>query len=793
MILKSLKRISSLRLRLVVNILFWISPLLALTLLSNQSWFRQYSPCFVREYLSNQPWLNILLVLTVLVVVWYGVEYLILRQIRALTNALLRLNSGEWEGRTEPSDAKGELGQFVNQFDEMAEAFLKKQQAWDEADRKLLNRAMLQTSVAVVGQCALTSRDLAVICEQAVYRVTEMFGMEYGMLFQRLPDGRLQLIASTGYQVSENDEASPANQSRSQMAWTAETGELSMVNDWNQETGFEKPPLLATLAVRSGLAAAIPTRGRPYGVLAVHSTSRRVFSADEIQFLHAVANIVGMAHERLKAEAETEMLAAFVKENPNAAMGLTAEGEVNYYNSAAQKLAAAVGRNHPAELLPDPIGPILNNCLATGQSISGLITQINDQTISWAFHPLATGNLVHCYAKNITSRLNLEEQLRQSQKMESIGRLAAGVAHDFNNMLTIIQGHSSRLLNHAGLNGESREAVEAVHGAAERAAGLTRQLLMFSRKNVIQPQPLDLRQVVGNMNKLLCRLLGETITFNFTPPPELSNIRGDTGMIEQILMNFAVNAHDAMAEGGTLTVTLSEMDADPEALRYHPDVPPGRFVRMDVTDTGCGMTDEVRARIFEPFFTTKEVGKGTGLGLATVFGIVKQHSGWIEVASTPGHGSTFTVFFPVCTDALPETAETHAAPACGGCETVLVVEDEDAIREMACLFLNDGGYQVLTAASGREALEVWREHSDKIDLLLTDMKMPEGVSGLQLAEEMLRTRPNLKIVFTSGYSEDTVSSEFLTRTGARFLPKPYSYSAITQIIRESLDAPVPQA
>ncbi len=469
---------------------------------------------------------------------------------------------------------------------------------------------------------------------------------------------------------------------------------------------------------------------------------------------------------------------------------MSADGSITYLNPAAERLAQAVGRSHPREILPVDVSEIAAVCLQSGTSRANLETRISDRTISWSFYPVLSSNVVHCYGEDITTRLNLEEQLLQSQKMESIGQLAAGVAHDFNNMLTIIQGHTSKLLMDPGLTPTVQDATLAVYGAAERAAGLTRQLLMFSRKNMMQPRPLNLHEVVASLNKMLGRLLGETISLRFECPQEPPPVYGDAGMIDQVLMNLAVNAHDAMPNGGTLTIGVDECWVGPDYLEHHPDARIGHFVRLQMTDTGCGMSAKVRARIFEPFFTTKEPGKGTGLGLATVFGIGKQHAGWVEVASEVGHGTTFTIFFPASDEmpeAKPETSLMTTPTATRGSETVLVVEDELVLREMARDFLIDCGYRILEASSGRQALQVWGKHRSEIDLLLTDMKMPEGISGMELAEKMLAEQPALRVIFTSGYSDDIVSGEILERNHARFLPKPYSYSDLTRIVRESLN------
>jgi CheY-like chemotaxis protein len=314
----------------------------------------------------------------------------------------------------------------------------------------------------------------------------------------------------------------------------------------------------------------------------------------------------------------------------------------------------------------------------------------------------------------------------------------------------------------------------------------------------MQPRPLNLHEVVANLSKMLGRLLGETIALRLDCVQEPPAVYGDAGMIDQVLMNLAVNAHDAMAGGGTLTISVDECWVGLEYLEHHPDARIGHFVRVQVADTGCGMPSKVRARIFEPFFTTKEPGKGTGLGLATVFGIVKQHAGWIEVASEVGQGTTFTIFFPASDETLVPDGEEPVAAApqtAGGSETILVVEDELVLREMARDFLKDSGYRILEAGSGREALRVWGEHHSEIDLLLTDMKMPEGVSGMELAEKMIVKHPDLRVIFTSGYSDDMVSPEILARNNARFLPKPYAYTDLTRMVRECLNdrKPAPPA
>jgi len=787
---KSLNRISSLRLQLVASVFLWISPALLLTFIVNQDWFWDYAPEWLKQYTLSVPWGSFFVGLLALVAAWYGGEHFISRQVRILSRAVLRLSGGDLQARTGLHGVAGELGQLGDKFDKMAAALQQHAAERDTAERKLRDHAHQQTIVAALGQCALVGNDLDTLFTQGAIMSAEMLAADYSAIFERQPDGRLFLHAGTGWKAGTVGQAFAFPEQDSPVGFSAVTGEVTMLPDVAAQTRFKLPPLLAAHDVVGALTAAIPTRTLPFGVLAVFTKQPREFTPDEVQFLLSAANTIGIATERRRAEAAMQRLASFVKENPNPALEMSADGSLTYVNAAAEKLALAIGRAQPRDILPPEAGEIAADCLHSGASRSNVETKIGDHTISWSFHPVLSSNVVHGYGEDITARLNLESQLLHSQKMESIGQLAAGVAHDFNNMLTIIQGHTSKMLLNPGLPPGVRDSTLAVFGAAERAAGLTRQLLMFSRKNIMQPRLLNLRESVASLNKMLGRMLGETIALKFDCPQDPPLIYGDAGMVDQILMNLAVNARDAMPDGGSLTISVDECWVGPDYLEQHPDARIGHFVRLQISDTGGGMSPQVRARLFEPFFTTKEPGKGTGLGLATVFGIVKQHAGWIEVASELKHGATFAIFFPACNELLAAPADTPvaAAPAAvGGSETILVVEDEPILREMAHDFLADCGYRILEAGSGREALQVWARHRSEIDLLLTDMKMPEGMSGMELAEKMLAELPALHVVFTSGYSDDIVSPEMLARNHARFLPKPYSYADLTQIVRESLN------
>ena len=390
--------------------------------------------------------------------------------------------------------------------------------------------------------------------------------------------------------------------------------------------------------------------------------------------------------------------------------------------------------------------------------------------------------------EDITERLMLEAQLRQSQKMESVGQLAAGVAHDINNILTVIQGHAGLLLNAVPPGADSTRSIKQISAAAERAASFIRQLLTFSRKQIFRSKILDLNSVLQNLKGMLPRLIGEDITLETHCQPELPCIQADTGMVEQIVMNLAVNARDAMPKGGKLTITTSAEEIDAAYLRQHPEAHAGSFVCLTVSDTGCGMDRKVLQRIFEPFFTTKEVGKGTGLGLATVYGVVKQHHGWIEVQSDVGVGTTFKIYIPVAGKhgdaAADQSAKTESIR--GGKETILLVEDEIGLLELVREVLQQYQYHVLIASSGVEALRVWDESNGKVDLLLTDMIMPGGMTGTDLAAELLRRKPALKVIYASGYSSALTGKDF-TQGDNIFLAKPYQPNQVAQLIRNTLD------
>jgi len=504
-----------------------------------------------------------------------------------------------------------------------------------------------------------------------------------------------------------------------------------------------------------------------------------------------VVGILGMYEditERRKAEELVRRLAAFPQFNPNPILEFREDGGVIYVNQAAQNAVTAFGKTQVADLLPADIGEIVRNCLASGASTRGLEVRVGSHTLNWSLFPVMSSRTVHAYGQDVTERLNLELQLRQLQKMDAVGRLAGGVAHDFNNILTAILGYVNVLLLDKTLAPAAIEQLQEIARAADRAGGLTRQLLTFSRRQVLQPKLLNLNEVINNMNQMLRRIIGEDIELDLRFAAELPPVHADEVMMEQVILNLAVNARDAMPGGGQLIIATDATELTAADARKNPESRPGRFVCLTVTDTGCGMDENIRASIFEPFFSTKESGKGTGLGLATVYGIVKQHEGWIVASSAVGKGSQFRIFLPAHT-AVPAGGEARrpAGKVRGGTETVLIAEDEPAVRKLVHSTLTRFGYQVLEAASGAEGLRVWDQSAGQVDLLVTDMVMPGGMSGRDLADQLLSRKPGLRVLFISGYNLDMGGADFAPHKGYKFLPKPFTPDTLAQAVRNCLD------
>ncbi len=394
--------------------------------------------------------------------------------------------------------------------------------------------------------------------------------------------------------------------------------------------------------------------------------------------------------------------------------------------------------------------------------------------------------VIQCNIRDVTARRSLEEQFRQAQKMEAIGQLAGGVAHDFNNIIMGMMGYTQLIVDRLPKESEEAECAREIYTTAERAAALTRQLLSFSRKQILATEVLDLNTVIDGFQKMLGRLLGEDIDLCIAPAPDLGMVKADPGQIEQVIMNLAVNARDAMPEGGKLTIETGNVDLDEEYAAQHADATPGPHVMLAVSDTGCGMDAATSKKVFEPFFTTKGLDEGTGLGLATVYGIVRQSGGTIHVYSEPGEGTAFKVYLPRIDEAPEVKKPSRPTDTRGAGETILAVEDEETLRGLLVRILERAGYNLLLAANGNEALEVCENHEGTIDLLLTDVVMPE-MGGRQLADRLAQTRAEIKVLYMSGYTHDAIAHKGVLASGTQFIQKPFNPNALLAKIREVLE------
>jgi two-component system cell cycle sensor histidine kinase/response regulator CckA len=509
--------------------------------------------------------------------------------------------------------------------------------------------------------------------------------------------------------------------------------------------------------------------------------------------------------ERKTAEERLRKLSHAVEQSPALVVITDKAGNVEYVNPkftqvSAYQLEDVLGKNpriwKSGETSQEEYQKLWTTITAGGEWHGEFLNRTKDGEVYRASAALsairdATGNITHflSVAEDVTARRSMEEQYRQAQKMEGIGQLASGVAHDFNNILAVIQMQAGLLKEGHNLSPEHDALADDIGHAVERAAALTRQLLLFSRKEVLRAQDLDLNQSIESVLKMLRRTIGEAVQMKLNLAAEPMWLHADAGMLDQVLLNLCVNARDAMPAGGQLVIETSGVVFDAEAASQTANMRPGSFVCLTVSDTGCGIPSESFSKIFEPFFTTKEVGKGTGLGLSTVFGIIEQHHGWINVYSEVGHGTTVRI----CLPRLPQRSgrkspEPSLTAMPGGNETILLVEDEPAVRNVTIRALTRLGYQVLDASNAFEALAVWKAHRDEIQLVLTDMVMPGGMNGIQLGAELLKDRPTLKVIYASGYSADVAGADFPLMDGVNFLTKPYDRARLAQTVRAMLEA-----
>jgi two-component system cell cycle sensor histidine kinase/response regulator CckA len=622
--------------------------------------------------------------------------------------------------------------------------------------------------------------------------------------FVALHDSKTEMFEFPFF-VDEFDSApAPQKVGRSCTAYVFRTGRAMLIpqSQFDRLVAKGEVELVGTPSP-AWIGVPLRTPAATIGVLVLQNyEDERTYTSRDLEFLESVGGQIAIAIERKRAETalrESEArLRVLVEQLP--AVLWTTDTDLKFTSSLGAGLSRlglkpnqVVGQSlyeyfqvNDAEFLP---------IAAHRQAIAGEAVTFHTEWAggSYACHvePLrGADGRTHgaiCMALDVTERKQLEAQLRQAQKMEAVGRLAGGIAHDFNNLLMVIQGYTELLLERLIPNDPLRRNAEQIHDASDRAAGLTRQLLAFSRNQLLAPKVLDLQLVVTDMEKMLRRLIGEDIDLATITQPGLWSVKADRSQLEQVILNLAVNARDAMPRGGKLTIETANVDLDNSYARQHPIVTPGPYVMLAVTDTGVGMDAETQAHVFEPFFTTKEKGKGTGLGLATVYGVVKQSGGYVWVYSEEEHGTTFKIYLPRAdAAAIAEKRSEAKQRPIRGSETILLVEDERGVRELAREHLESNGYTVLQAGNGQQALDLAAKHSGRIHLLLTDVVMP-GMSGRELAEQMQGLRPGIKILYMSGYTDQAIVHHGILAADTLLLQKPFTLHALVGKLREALE------
>ncbi len=658
---------------------------------------------------------------------------------------------------------------------------------------EIVLRRVCEASGAVLGQAWLLEPDLSILsCSPAWYCSVE------GMGPFRLLSERLTFVPGVGL---------PGR------VWASK--QPAWIENVARDVNFPRAPAARQAGLKAGLAIPVLADGQVVAVLEFFLLQER--SADErlLQLIGSIATQLGTVTRRKQAEEELRRSQRRYETLVNSVEGIVWEADARSFaftfvsRQAERLLGYPVQRwlREPTfwrdHIHPDDREAALASWWRATQeqrdynltyrmiSASGKEVWLHDlvNVVVEAGQVVALRGVM----VDVTQQMRLEEQFRQVQKMEAVGRLAGGVAHDFNNLLTAIMGYSQMLLISLPGTDPSRELITEIHKAGERAARLTRQLLAFSRKQVLKLHVLNFNTVVTGMQKMLGTVIGEDIDLVTRLDPHLGLVKADLGQLEQVIINLAVNARDAMPGGGRLTLETANEELDESFTQEHPDVKPGPYVSLAVCDTGCGMDAATLARLFEPFFTTKEQGKGTGLGLATVYGIIKQTGGHIGVTSKPGHGTTLKVYLPRLAEAapLPEVVHQPNTSWPRGCETVLLVEDDKAVREFSRSLLEQAGYHVLEAPDGAEALRISGNHGDRIHLLVTDVVMP-GMSGRELADRLTSMRPGLQVLYLSGYTNDAVIGRGVVESETAFLQKPFGPDDLAAKVRQVLDQQVLQ-
>jgi PAS domain S-box-containing protein len=688
-------------------------------------------------------------------------------------------------------------------------AFVRDMTARKQAEAALVERAQLAAVSADVGLALTQGHSLDEMLRRCAQSMVDNLGAAFARIWTLSADGQtLELQASAGLCTHIDGRHARVPVGKFKIGLIAQERQPHLTNDVMNDPRVSNQQW----ARREGMVAfagyPLLVEERLVGVMAMFA--RHVLTHAVLDTMAAVANQLALGIERRRSEdslrESNEKLQSLIHASPLAIVAIDRRRQVLMWNPAAERIfgwtaAEALGQAVPF-VDPDDADDF-NAMLADefdGRSRSGVEARrlrkdgkLVDVGLWSAPLRDARGEIVAAMGMHAdrTEHKRLEEQYRQAQKMEAIGRLAGGVAHDFNNMLTIILGYADVLRGELSQHDPMAEPVGAIEEAARRAAALTRQLLAFSRKQVLHPTLIELAKVVSGMESMLKRLLGEDISLLVKLQPDVAPVRADVAQIEQVIMNLAINARDAMPDGGQLTIETCNAAIDRDYAATQPGMRAGDYAVLAVSDTGHGMDADTKAHVFEPFFTTKEPGKGTGLGLATIYGIVQQSGGFVTVYSEVGLGATFRVYLPRAMEASPlaETGEPTARIE-GGSETILLVEDENDVRRLASSMLRRQGYTVLEAASGGEALQLCERHAGPIDLVVTDVVMPQ-MNGRQMIDRLRIVRPLVKVLFMSGYTDDAIIRHGAVDQGQPFLQKPFTTKALASMVRQILDARLP--
>jgi len=746
-----------------------------------------------------------------------------------LSDAIEAIRQGAWDYITKPIQDMGEIEVVIDRILEKARLCAERdsyQQEIEQLNRSLEAEVARQvqdlqaqnrelTALNRVAGAISAPLDLDTMLTRAIDAAIDAIDADGGVVHLLNPATRqLDIVAACGIPETllEQNRSAPLEQGF--IGRIAQLGRSYTCSDFPDDPQikiFKDAGYRACLGVPLRAGDETEKKYTIVGTLNIVMKAEREFDPHEIELLTAIGNQIGVAVARTQyasdlqqANIQLELLLAQVQEQaeqvqqiintvPEGVLLLDTNRQIILANPEASESLAILTTTKTGETLTD-LGdsPIAELLTPPPQGLWHEVTA-GGRRFEIIARPIETGPTPGwvLVIRDVTEEREVERRVLQQERLAAVGQLAAGIAHDFNNLLTVINGYSEFLLQrYVDKDEPAYKDIQQIHKAGERASVLTRKLLAFSRQQVIQPAVLDLNNIITDTNELLHRLISEDIELTIKLDPVLGWVRADLGQIEQIIMNLTINACDAMSQGGKLTIETSNINLTPRETERLVDLKPGPYVKLTISDTGTGMDAETLSHIFEPFFTTKEQGKGTGLGLATVYGIVQQNGGSISVTSQTGKGTTFEVYLPRLDESEKAVKPAQTSPQSRqGTETVLLVEDEAMVRELVHYALHDSGYQVLEATHGKEALQIARQHDGPIDLLLTDVVMPGGMSGRELSEALTAIHTDIKVLFMSGYADYAIVLHGVLEPNLAFLQKPFTLAALTQKVRETLDAP----